>query len=834
MPHPGAGVRSVSAPTADRAARQAWLGPGLVTAAFAGVLAWAALESEPTPIAALRGPHWWQRALLPTAHWTLPLLAAIWAVTLVAYWWPRRGEGVNMSLVTLLSMTVVGSGLGSAAFFPCAAGQAPVIAPLSWVMILFTGSLEPRFGPDTSCPGQLPLALQFARLLCLGATFIGVVAAVTVLWRTEIERFKTHFVSELTVLTGLDAMTLALLRELVTRSPGRKVVIIESDPGHPMLEEARATGARVIIGDPASPEDLRHVLTHRGRSSARTLFALHASAVDNEEILRGAQQILGGAVRDTDHDPHLVARIDDPRHADTWRGDHIGADEPWLDDALSPYETTALNVVGQALGRQPQTLIVCGDTTLALAILIETARTAWEQAGLAAARRAGQDSAGLVGAGLGGAGLGGAGQSGAGQADQAAQADAGAEPDALEFPVVRVLDAHAADLKREFAATAPAALQAALGDVGTESRPWHTELLSYLDTLGPDPAAGTVIIVTDEPTAAGVHEAGRVARLHPRTALYFRSEGRVGVPEGVFDGLRYYQPGFLVGGDLPDDTWTRLARHNHETYRLRRPGASDDSPARQPWESLSEFFREENIRQIRQVLSGVVGLGRRWRPLRVLAPGSMVQLNQTELTALAQAEHERWYARRLAAGWRAPRDGEPPGHGHQVNPNVLPWAELTTGAQDGNVANVESILGSLEAIGYVPALPDDGPEQAQAFLRHGEVRAVRLRAPGTWRAAGGAAMRARLGDWHIRDEQGDERTAADRPFRASHRFIASDRWARIGQVRAWQVSEATVIRTLEGPVEAQPGDWIVQGTHGERWPVPAARFTRVYRAAGQR
>jgi hypothetical protein len=30
-----------------------------------------------------------------------------------------------------------------------------------------------------------------------------------------------------------------------------------------------------------------------------------------------------------------VARIDDPRHADHWRGAHIGISAPWLEDALS-------------------------------------------------------------------------------------------------------------------------------------------------------------------------------------------------------------------------------------------------------------------------------------------------------------------------------------------------------------------------------------------------------------------------------------------------------------------------------------------------------------------
>jgi hypothetical protein len=151
----------------------------------------------------------------------------------------------------------------------------------------------------------------------------------------------------------------------------------------------------------------------------RQVFALHPGAHDNEAILAGVRQALRQVRRRTDHDPHVVARVDDPRHADTWRGDHIGAHQLWLEDALSPYETTAVFAVRAVLAQPARTLVLCGDTTLALAILIEAARSAWERQELREAAEAG----GQPGSGAG-------------------------------FPEIMVMADRAGDLQREFSATA--------------------------------------------------------------------------------------------------------------------------------------------------------------------------------------------------------------------------------------------------------------------------------------------------------------------------------------------------------------------------------------------
>lgn len=44
----------------------------------------------------------------------------------------------------------------------------------------------------------------------------------------------------------------------------------------------------------------------------------------------------------------------------------------------------------------------------------------------------------------------------------------------------------------------------------------------------------------------------------------------------------------------------------------------------------------------------------------------------------------------------------------------------------------------------------------------------------------------------------------------------------------WPVDEKVVIKTLEGPVYASPGDYIIQGVHGEVYPCSPDIFEETY------
>jgi hypothetical protein len=113
----------------------------------------------------------------------------------------------------------------------------------------------------------------------------------------------------------------------------------------------------------------------------------------------------------------------------------------------------------------------------------------------------------------------------------------------------------------------------------------------------------------------------------------------------------------------------------------------------------------------------------------------------------------------------------------------------------------------------------------------GKVRAERLTAGRSWTHSPGGQLTGACGDWKVIDHRGHERTVRDQEFRATHERLDGNRRRRTGMVRAWRVSEGTVLRTIERKAMARPGDWIVQGPRGERWPITDQQFTRGYRPA---
>ena len=721
---------------------------------------------------------------------------------------------------------VIGAVLGTASLAPCRGGQSRS-AVAAWVLSLYAGQLEPRYGLHVCPASRLPLALQLARTVCLGATLAGALAAAAILWRQPVGRIRARLVKDATILTGLDAMTIPLLRHLTSIGPEHHVVVIEPDGRHPLLAEVRATGAQIVVADPTAARVLMPMLRGWRGPQLRYLFALRPEAAENEAVLNAAKHVLRNSRADPDKPPHLIARIDDPRHADLWRGERIGASCLWFEDALSPQESTACALVHQIFRTGARRVLLCGDTTLALAILLELARRAWERQGLAdaaapgaaaakKARAADPAAAGLAADAPGVSALSG-------------DAPAIGAPDQVER--VLLLDRRAKDLRRVYLATAPRPIAAALAAVDVRARPWRDALLRCLGDMAGTDAERTAVVIADAPAEASMHEAGRAARLHPGTPVFVLASDGAGVTGAVFDLLQPFQRALLVDGRAPEDTWTRIARHWHECYRLTHPADPDAAKklTRKPWADLDVFFREDNVLQLRSIMAAVVARGRRWVPVREVEAGSFVELTRADIEAVACREHSRWYDRRRAAGWRPADTGREDDDVLRINSNVRPWAELSADLRTGLARYARSQIEQLEDVGFMPVLPACGPPGAADFARVGEIRAVRLTAGYAWRTPAGDVLSGATGDWRVTDESGDERTVRDREFQASHEQLGGDRWRRTGTVRAWRVSEAVCLRTLEGKAVAQPGDWIVQGPNSTRRPVGNERFAQGYR-----
>ncbi len=47
-------------------------------------------------------------------------------------------------------------------------------------------------------------------------------------------------------------------------------------------------------------------------------------------------------------------------------------------------------------------------------------------------------------------------------------------------------------------------------------------------------------------------------------------------------------------------------------------------------------------------------------------------------------------------------------------------------------------------------------------------------------------------------------------------------------IEAYQTKEELIIQTLEGPLRAAPGDWIITGVRGEQYPCKPDVFEKTY------
>ena len=793
--------------------RAAWVLPAALGVAVTGYLAWGAWVSAHDPKWPYASPVWWRAWLQPDSDRTLLVAIAVWLLAWLLYWWPRRLQPPLVTMAAIVSMVLIGGVLSTASLIPCRGGQTKT-AVVAWLLGLYLGNAPSVYGQPGACPGQPPLALQLGEVVCLGATLVGALAAAAVLWRKPWSRLRARAVSDATVFTGLDAMTMPVLQQLARTGRPSRIIVIEPDITHPLLDEARATGARIMIGDPASGRVLQPVLAGWRGCALSYLYALRQDVHENEAVLATAHRILCRYRPHPERQPHLIARIDDPRHANHWRGWRCGTSIQWFEDALSAQEATASALVNEIFRIRARQLLLCGDSTLALAILLELARRSWERRGLIDAAAAGR----------------------AAYPDAIHPADAsetnGAGPHTLApHPIEHVLlmDRRAEDLRREYLATSAHCIAGAPPEVTARPHPWKEQLLATLDAMLPDAALETAVVIADALSEDGMHEAGRVARLHPGVPVFVLTSDGAGSNGAIFDLLHPFQRTLLVDGEALEDTWTRVARHWHECYRLRRPPVPGDPKTHtgRSWGDLDDFIRQDNILQLRSVMTAVVARGRRWVPRRAVPPGSFIELSERDLEEIARAEHARWYRRRLAAGWTA---GGPGSNGNaRVNARVVPWNDLPPEYRASNIEYLRSQLAQLESVGFMPIVPEGGPPEAAVFERVGVVQARQLQARRRWTRRPGDELSGGPGDWHVTDDGREERTVRDVDFRASHELLGGARWRRTGTYSAWQVTEQLTLRTMEGRAIAQAGDWVVEGHRGQRWPVTDEQFRRTYK-----
>ena len=115
-------------------------------------------------------------------------------------------------------------------------------------------------------------------------------------------------------------------------------------------------------------------------------------------------------------------------------------------------------------------------------------------------------------------------------------------PAPLPLERVALLDLRSPDIKREYLASAPNAILGSLAALAAHPVRWRDHLLRTLDAMDPAKARQTAVIVAEGPPGSGVHEAGRVARLHPETPVFVLASAGDGMGGAIFDLLHPFEP----------------------------------------------------------------------------------------------------------------------------------------------------------------------------------------------------------------------------------------------------------------------------------------------------
>lgn len=189
---------------------------------------------------------------------------------------------------------------------------------------------------------------------------------------------------------------------------------------------------------------------------------------------------------------------------------------------------------------------------------------------------------------------------------------------------------------------------------------------------------------------------------------------------------------------------------------------------------------------------------------------------------MAKAEHDNWcrYYRRHHWKYGAVRNDE-----HRTHNKLVEWSAVEANEDLLNTAleSLATTLWSLRQLGY------RSRPMWQQFTRVGTVNAEQRNTPWTWTSRSGQTMRADAGDWHV---QADGATWSVRNdiFQTSYEHVEGNQWRSRGHVSARPAQPGETITTLEGPTTASDGDWVVRGTDGEEWPVPASQFAERYTA----
>jgi hypothetical protein len=142
-----------------------------------------------------------------------------------------------------------------------------------------------------------------------------------------------------------------------------------------------------------------------------------------------------------------------------------------------------------------------------------------------------------------------------------------------------------------------------------------------------------------------------------------------------------------------------LAQEIHEEYRQSMKGKKTvDHAAMKPWVQLDEDNKNSNRDQALQIPEKLHEIHYDFIP--TLEEPKDFEFTKDEIETLAEMEHERWMAERLAKGWKQDDSLEESDHDNKLSPYLIHWDDLTEEVKNWDREPVSNIPKLLKKAGF--------------------------------------------------------------------------------------------------------------------------------------
>lgn len=493
-----------------------------------------------------------------------------------------------------------------------------------------------------------PWSLRIARFLAPATVFYAAVKAFLAataeqlnIWR--IRRWKRH-----AVVCGAGKRGALIARTLA--GLGKKVVVVERNPELEVLSSLRASGIRVVVGSAADPERMRQ--TRMGH--AALIIIVTSSSETNLEVALAAGRMSEAEEGETlilAHAPFLFATVFEglPLFA------HIKKN---VRARFFSHEATAARVLGReflpglartvAADHRQACILIAGDSLL----LGELASVLCVQAQFPGC-----------------------------PPPRIRVVTPDAEAMAIRFPLHHPQLPYVAEI--ELVGVAEHEMTGMDLPSLSGGQSWDLTVVACEDDMTTINLASRLI--QSQGTAGGLV----VACLRPSTNLEPAIRTACSSPGFLIRDVAVLGCGVEGVENLLTGELDKEARQLHERYyqgeisRGRSPG---ETPALVEWDRLPEALRQANRNQVDHL------------PIKHMALA--LSTSPEALEALAEAEHRRWMADRITAGWRR---GEPRDDARKLHPSLRPYEDLSEEEKDKDRQTVETALRSLPSAAGTPA-----------------------------------------------------------------------------------------------------------------------------------